>query len=556
MKGGTEFRFVTDGIHAALEQAREAAGGHDVRLGGGVATIRQYLHAGLVDELHLAVSPVLLGTGEHLLHGIDLRALGYECTSHRAAAAPPRTFFSARRRSARCARGRDARFARRFLGRLGWGHEPPQKRDRGPWRRRLPLPIRRRIFSLRLRSLPPPPSTPRSRGGRCGLDLFHTGGPKGEVVAVAGAGAVDDGPWAGQPDAPRRRHEPRDVLLRGPRPGDEPRPLLARLFVDLRRVGDDGRAEEDRAHLPRVAALPVAEGARAGRPVAARRREPLPASLRRRSSTRPPANPAPRAPRGKVWTVFENGPATEKVDLLVLGEGYAEKDLPKFHADVKRLVDLLFTYEPFKSRREDFNVRALDLPSAESGVTRPHSKIFRRTPLSAQYGIFGSERYVLTYDDRALRDAASAAPYDFLEILVNDARYGGGGIFNAPGDGGRRHRRRPSTSSSTSSATTSPALADEYYTSDVAYETGAAEKPEPWEPNVTALKAREEAEVGGPRRRRDAAPDAVGEGDVREAAAARSRDAPRDRRRRHPAVGARRPLPRGGEGGDGAPRLG
>ena len=79
MAGGTEFRFVTDGIHAALAQATEAAGGRDVRLGGGVATIRQYLQAGLVDELHLAVRPVLLGTGEHLLGGIDLRALGYEC---------------------------------------------------------------------------------------------------------------------------------------------------------------------------------------------------------------------------------------------------------------------------------------------------------------------------------------------------------------------------------------------------------------------------------------------------------------------------------------------
>lgn len=79
MKGGTEFRFVTEGIHAALQQARAAAAGRDVRLGGGVATVRQYLQAGLIDELHLAMGPVLLGCGEHLLHGIDLRALGYEC---------------------------------------------------------------------------------------------------------------------------------------------------------------------------------------------------------------------------------------------------------------------------------------------------------------------------------------------------------------------------------------------------------------------------------------------------------------------------------------------
>jgi dihydrofolate reductase len=80
MAGGTEFRFVTEGIHAALEQARDAAGGRDVRLGGGVATVRQYLRAGLIDEMHLAVRPILLGSGESLFHDIDLRALGYVCT--------------------------------------------------------------------------------------------------------------------------------------------------------------------------------------------------------------------------------------------------------------------------------------------------------------------------------------------------------------------------------------------------------------------------------------------------------------------------------------------
>src|SRR5512139_2896563 len=79
MAGGTEFRFVTEGIHAALEQATAAAGGRDVRLGGGVSTIRQYLRAGLIAELHLVIRPVLLGSGEHLLNGIDMPALGYEC---------------------------------------------------------------------------------------------------------------------------------------------------------------------------------------------------------------------------------------------------------------------------------------------------------------------------------------------------------------------------------------------------------------------------------------------------------------------------------------------
>ena len=82
MEGGTTFHFVTDGIHAALERARGAAGSRDVRLGGGVATLRQYLRAGLVDEMHLALSPVLLGAGEALFSGIDLPGLGYKCAEH------------------------------------------------------------------------------------------------------------------------------------------------------------------------------------------------------------------------------------------------------------------------------------------------------------------------------------------------------------------------------------------------------------------------------------------------------------------------------------------
>ena len=82
MEGGTTFHFVTEGIEAALVRAKEAAGDKDVRLGGGAATIRQYLAAGLIDEMHLAISPVLLGRGEHLLSGIDLPARGYRCVEH------------------------------------------------------------------------------------------------------------------------------------------------------------------------------------------------------------------------------------------------------------------------------------------------------------------------------------------------------------------------------------------------------------------------------------------------------------------------------------------
>ncbi|HSP15984.1 MAG TPA: M64 family metallopeptidase [Thermoanaerobaculia bacterium] len=188
---------------------------------------------------------------------------------------------------------------------------------------------------------------------------------------------------------------------------------------------------------------------------------------------------------GKLLTVFENGPAATKVDLLVIGEGYTDAELPKFQSDLKRLLGKLFDTEPFQGRKSDFNVRALQLPSARSGVHRPRTRDDRRTAISTEYNIFDSERYVLTRDNRALRDAASGAPYDFLEILVNEKQYGGGGIF---------------LDQATAAVDTAFAeyvfvhefghhfagLGDEYYTSDVAYATGAADHPEPWEPNVTA----------------------------------------------------------------------
>jgi hypothetical protein len=175
------------------------------------------------------------------------------------------------------------------------------------------------------------------------------------------------------------------------------------------------------------------------------------------------------------------------VDLLVISEGYTAAEMPKFVEDARRLLDALFAEEPFAGSRADFNVRALELPSPVSGVNRPNAAVFRRTPIGAQYNIFDSERYLLTLDNRALRDAASAAPYEFVEILVNERTYGGGGVFN--------DHATASVDSAFSEyvfvhefAHHFAALADEYYTSDVAYETGVRDRPEPWEPNVTALK--------------------------------------------------------------------
>jgi hypothetical protein len=202
-------------------------------------------------------------------------------------------------------------------------------------------------------------------------------------------------------------------------------------------------------------------------------------------------NPADPVPPGTVWTVFENGPVSEKVDIVLLGEGYTQEELPKFHADARRLVDELFATEPFRSRRSDFNVRVIDMAAAESGVSRPHAGKYRRNPAGTQYSIFDSERYLLTYDNRSLRDILSAAPYEFMGILVNERQYGGGGIYN--------FQMAAAVDSDFSDYVFVhefghhfAGLGDEYYTSDVAYETGGAEHPEPWEANITALHDPEE----------------------------------------------------------------
>ena len=182
------------------------------------------------------------------------------------------------------------------------------------------------------------------------------------------------------------------------------------------------------------------------------------------------AAPAATAPSLGPSLVFENGPSNRKVDLLLISEGYSLEQASTFRSDAARLVEALFALEPFKSRRGDFNVRTLAVRGAQ---------------LSVQFNIFGLERYALTYDNRALRNVAAAAPYDIVEILMNETKYGGGGIFN----------QQSTVAASNESAAyvfihelahNLAGLADEYV-GTVTYETGAAIKAEPWEPNITAL---------------------------------------------------------------------
>jgi hypothetical protein len=333
----------------------------------------------------------------------------------------------------------------------------------------------------------PPAFERQFTGATIRVDYFHTGGPRaGETFALDQV--VNDGPWAGSRTAlvddtnlgPYRFAVKRaDGTL-----------LYSRGFASI--YGEwETTAEAKTAHRT------FHESLRFPWP-----REPVTITVDKRQADqrfatvwRTEVDPGSRfvnraalpRPAGRVVPLMEHGPAAAKVDVLLISEGYRADEMAKFQGDAKRLINALFAEEPFRSRREDFNVRTLELPSPESGVHRPNAGVFKRTPLGTQYNIFDSERYMLTLDNRALRDAASAAPYEFIEILVNERTYGGGGVFN------------DHATTSVDSAFAEyvfvhefahhfAALADEYYTSDVAYATGATDRPEPWEPNVTALK--------------------------------------------------------------------
>jgi hypothetical protein len=186
----------------------------------------------------------------------------------------------------------------------------------------------------------------------------------------------------------------------------------------------------------------------------------------------------------RAWAVLKNGAPEDKVDLLLLGDGYTAAQMPKWHRDARRLAETLFSVSPFKENRARFNVWALDTPSAESGVARPSDRLYRRSALRAGYDAFGSERYVLAFDNKRLREAAASAPYEFIEIVINDRKYGGGGIFNLYATVAAHNAWTPYIFVHEFGHHFA-ALADEYYTSDVAYESPSA-RPEPWEPNVTA----------------------------------------------------------------------
>ena len=192
--------------------------------------------------------------------------------------------------------------------------------------------------------------------------------------------------------------------------------------------------------------------------------------------------------RQQVIELQRSGDPQTKVDLLLLGDGYTAAECATFRAQARRLSNALFAVEPFKARRSDFNVWGLCPSSAQSGVASPSRNIYRRSPVGAAYDAFATERYILTFENRAWRDIAAWAPYEYVIILTNGDTYGGGGLYNVY---------------STAAAGNAYAeylfihefghhfagLADEYYTSPVAYEP-PERIFEPWAPNVTAATDR------------------------------------------------------------------
>ena len=190
--------------------------------------------------------------------------------------------------------------------------------------------------------------------------------------------------------------------------------------------------------------------------------------------------------RYKTRNIMINGDPATKVDILLLSDGYTKLDAGKFRSDTRRMLKSLFATEPFKSRKEDFNIRSIKVHSLEPGISNPRGNIWRNNVLGTSYNTFDSDRYILTFDNQTIREIAAQAPYDILVILVNDDKYGGGGIFNLY---------------STVAVDTEPAeyvmvhelghasggLGDEYYSSNVAYEDFNPQGVEPWDPNVTAL---------------------------------------------------------------------
>jgi hypothetical protein len=188
----------------------------------------------------------------------------------------------------------------------------------------------------------------------------------------------------------------------------------------------------------------------------------------------------------KVFEFVKNGDPHNKVDLALIAEGYTAEEEQKFQSDMKKMIEVFFNQEPYKSRKDKFNFYGVFKPSDQSGCDEPTYGIFKNTAVSASFNSLGSPRYLLTEDNKALRDIAAHVPYDALLIAVNQKRYGGGGIYNlfcvfTTDNQWVAYLFLHEFGHSFAG------LADEYYTSSVAYNEFYPHGVEPVEPNITAL---------------------------------------------------------------------
>jgi len=188
----------------------------------------------------------------------------------------------------------------------------------------------------------------------------------------------------------------------------------------------------------------------------------------------------------KIFKILENGNPHNKVDLVFLSEGYMQEEEQKFRKDIECMTEIFFKHEPYKSNKDSFNIYGAFKSSEESGCDEPRRGIFKKTVLNSSFNALNLERYLLTEDNRAVRDLAAAVPYDAIFIMVNHKRYGGGGIYNlyctfTVDNQWSNYIFLHEFGHSFSG------LADEYYTSSVTYNDFYPRGVEPTEPNITAL---------------------------------------------------------------------
>ena len=188
----------------------------------------------------------------------------------------------------------------------------------------------------------------------------------------------------------------------------------------------------------------------------------------------------------KVYKSYYSGAPHTKVDVVILADGYTATEQNKFKNDLKRYTDIFLSHEPYKSNKNKFNIYGVFKASEESGIDEPGANIYKNTVLSTTFYSLGSERYVLTEDNKAVHDLAAHVPYDAIYIMCNSERYGGGGIYNFYCTFVSDNQFSPYIFLHEFGHSFG-GLADEYYTSDVAYNDFYPEDVEPVEPNITRL---------------------------------------------------------------------